>query len=72
MTVKYNRRRRRSKEDWIDGAHYVKRLVRLINVCTTSTISMFAQHSRLHYHIIKVDNLRDGDCECCETVVGNR
>ena len=56
----------------MDGVHYVKRLVRLINVCTTSTISMFAQHSRLHYHIIKVDNLRDGDCECCETVVGNR
>ena len=31
VKVKYNRRRR-SKEDWMDGAHYVKHLVRLINL----------------------------------------
>ena len=28
-TVKYEQKK---KEDWMDGAHYVKRLVRLINV----------------------------------------
>jgi len=28
-------------EEWMDGVHYVKRLVRLINLCTASTISMF-------------------------------
>ena len=32
VTVKYYRRRRRSKEDWMDGSHYVKRFVRLINL----------------------------------------
>ena len=35
-TVKYEQKKkesyRGSKEDWIDGAHYVKRLVRLINL----------------------------------------
>ena len=56
----------------MDGAHYVKRLVRLINLWTASTFSMFGQDSRLHYQIIKVDNLRDGDCECCETFEGVR
>ena len=61
-----------SKEDWMDGAHYVKHLVRLINLWIASTISMFAQDSMLHYQIIKVDNLRDGDCECCETFKGVR
>ena len=30
-----------NKEEWMDGVHYVKRLVRLINLCTASTISMF-------------------------------
>jgi len=30
-----------TNEDWMDGVHYVKRLVRLINLCTVSTISMF-------------------------------
>ena len=30
VKVKYNRRR--SKEDWMDGANYVKHLVRLINL----------------------------------------
>jgi len=28
-------------EDWMDGTHYVKRLVCLINLLTASTISMF-------------------------------
>ena len=27
-----------NKEEWMDGVHYVKRLVRLINLCTASTI----------------------------------
>jgi len=30
-----------NKEEWVDEVHYVKRFVRLINVCTASTISMF-------------------------------
>ena len=30
-----------NKEEWVDGVHYVKGLVRLINLCTASTISMF-------------------------------
>jgi len=29
-------------------------------------VQCFAQQSRLHYQIIKVDNLRNGDCECCK------
>ena len=36
VTVKYEQKKkesyRGSKEDWMDGAHYVKRLVYLINV----------------------------------------
>ena len=36
VTVKYEQKKkesyRGSKEDWMDGAHYVKRLVRLINL----------------------------------------
>ena len=36
VTVKYEQKKKesykRSKEDWMDGTHYVKRLVRLINV----------------------------------------
>jgi len=31
----------RNKEEWMDGVRYVKRLVRWINMCTASTISMF-------------------------------
>jgi len=36
VTVKYEQKKkesyRRSKEDWMDGPHYVKRLVRLITL----------------------------------------
>ena len=31
----------RNKEEWMDGVHFVKRLVHLINLCTASTSSMF-------------------------------
>ena len=61
-----------NKEEWVDGVHYVKGLVRLINLCAASTISIFAQQSRLHYQIIQIDKLRVGDCECCGICVGVR
>ena len=41
-----------NKEEWMDGMHYVKGLVRLINLCTASTISMHCsavQASLTHY-----------------------
>ena len=36
-------------KEWMNEVHYVKRLVRLSNVCTASTISMFcsAVHASL-------------------------
>ena len=36
-----NSSRSKTLVPWSSGVHYVKRLVRLINLCTTSTISMF-------------------------------
>jgi len=45
MAVKYEYGAKESyegnKEEWTDGVYYVKRLVRLINLYTASTSSMF-------------------------------
>ena len=56
----------------MDGTHYVKRLARLINLWTASTFSMFCPGFQASLPNNKVDNLRDGDCECCETFEGVR
>ena len=44
LTVKYGQREKESyggnKKEWMDGVHYVNTFVRLMNVCTVSTISM--------------------------------
>jgi len=42
VTVKYGQREKESyggnKKEWMDGVHYVNTFVRLMNVCTVSTI----------------------------------